>query len=202
MRRYGFLAVGLGLGLALAGLAFVWFRSTQPPAELHGLLLQDNLPAADFTLTAEAGRRVSLSDFRGRVVLLYFGYTFCPDVCPATLAEVKQAFKVLGAQAEELQLLMISVDPERDTPEKLADYVARFDPRFLGVTGTEAEIASATVPFGVIYQKHAGSAATGYLIDHTASLTVIDRQGYTRMIFPFGVTGEDLAADLRYLLSR
>ena len=87
-------------------------------------------------------------------------------------------------------------------PEKLAAYVARFDPRFLGVTGTEAEIASATVPFGVIYQKHAGSAATGYLIDHTASLTVIDRQGYTRMIFPFGVTGEDLAADLRYLLSR
>ena len=202
MRRYyGFLIAALAAGFALAGLAALWYRSAVPP-EMHGLLLQDNLPAADFTLTATDGRRVSLSDFRGRVVMLYFGYTFCPDVCPATLTEVKRAFQVLGAQAEAVQLLMISVDPERDTPEKLADYVARFDPRFLGVTGTEAELAAATVPFGVIYQKHAGSAATGYLIDHTASLTIIDRQGYTRLILPFGVSGDDMAADLRYLLSR
>lgn len=201
MRRYGFLAVGLGLGLALAGLAFVWFRSTQPPAELHGLLLQDNLPAADFTLTAEAGRRVSLSDFRGRVVLLYFGYTFCPDVCPATLAQVSEAMKQLGSDADRVQLIMISVDPERDTPAKTQTYVEQFDPRFIGLTGDPDTLTRITAAYGIVYEKHEGSVATGYLIDHTATVTVVDRDGYARLILPFGISGTDIASDMRYLLS-
>ena len=201
MKRFLPLAGGVVLGLTLTGLAFLWYRSTQPPA-LHSMLLEQTKLAQDFELTAGGGRVVSLSEFRGKVVLLYFGYTFCPDACPATLYAVKQAFQALGAQADQVQMIMISVDPGRDTPEKVTDYARRFDKRFLGVTGTEAQVMETAALFGVTFEKHAGTAATGYLIDHTASLTAVDQQGYMRLIFPFGVPGEDIASDLRYLLSR
>lgn len=201
MRRPLLLVGGLALGLALSGLAFWWYRSAPPP-QLHGMLLEPAKPAHDFTLTTGGGRSVSLSDFRGKVVLLYFGYTFCPDVCPTTLSAVRQTFQALGAQADQVQLIMVSVDPGRDTPDTVTAYVQSFDPRFLGVTGAEAQVAEAAAFFGVWYVKHAGSAATNYLIDHTGTLTVVDRQGYTRLVFPFGVAAEDMASDLRYLLSR
>ncbi len=201
MKRFLPLAGGVVLGLALTGLAFLWYRATQPPA-LHSMLLEQTKLAQDFELTAGGGRTVSLSEFRGKVVLLYFGYTFCPDACPATLYAVKQAFQALGAQADQVQMIMISVDPGRDTPEEVTDYARRFDKRFLGVTGTETQVLETAALFGVTFEKHAGTAATGYLIDHTASLTAVDQQGYMRLIFPFGVPGPDIASDLRYLLSR
>ncbi|MBP7690560.1 MAG: SCO family protein [Anaerolineales bacterium] len=201
MKRFALLAGGLVAGLALTALAFLWYRSTQPP-ELHGMLLEQTNPARDFTLTTVGGRRVSLSEFRGKVVLVYFGYTFCPDACPATLYAVKKAFQALGDQADRVQMIMISVDPGRDTPDEVNAYAQRFDKRFLGVTGPEAEVLEIAALFGVIFEKHAGSAATGYLIDHTASLMTVDAQGHLRLIFPYGVKGEDIASDVRYLLAR
>jgi len=190
--------VVLGVALTLvADLAWNWLR----PPQLHGMVLQSHERALDFTLNDEAGQPVKLSDFRGKLVLLYFGYTFCPDVCPATLAQVKEALAQLGGDAERVQLIMISVDPERDTPEKVSAYVRQFDPRFIGLTGDPETLTRITTAYGVVYEQHEGSAATGYLIDHTATLTILDRDGYVRLIMPFGVTGVDMASDLRYLLT-
>lgn len=192
----GMIVLGLAL-TAVADLAWNWLR----PPNLHGMILQTHQRAFDFELTHASGQVVKLGQFRGKLVLLYFGYTFCPDVCPATLAQVKEALAQLGGDADRVQLIMISVDPERDTPAKIQTYVEQFDPRFIGLTGDPETLTQISTAFGVVYQKHAGTAATGYLIDHTATLTVVDRDGYARLILPFGVTGADMADDLRYLLT-
>lgn len=200
MRNLRFL-LGTALVPLVVVLAFLGYQWYFTPPELHGTFVQEDWMTADFTLQAAGNQSVSLRDFRGELVLLYFGYTHCPDMCPTTLADAKVAMQELGAQAEEVQLVMVSVDPERDSPEKLQEYVQRFDPRFIGVTGTEDEVTAAATAFGVTFYKEAGSVATGYLVAHSTQLLVLDRQGYVRHIFPFGVTGEDMAADLRYLLS-
>lgn len=188
------------LGLAIAALAYLAWNWLRPP-DLHGMMLQAHQRAQDFSLTDASGKVVKLSDFRGKVVLLYFGYTFCPDVCPATLAQVSEAMKQLGSDADRVQLIMISVDPERDTPAEVQSYAAAFDPRFLGLTGDLDTLTRISTQFGVVFQKHPGSEATGYLIDHTATLTVVDRDGYARLILPFGVVGADIASDMRYMLT-
>jgi protein SCO1/2 len=186
----GILAVILGLA---AGIYF--FR----PHTFHGTVIQSPETSYDFTLTSAKGD-VSLSDFRGKLVLIYFGYTFCPDICPATLANVGQSLRELGAKADDVQLIMISLDPERDTPEKLAEYVAHFHPSFIGVTGTQDELAKIASLYGIFYEKIAGTDNTGYLLNHTATLLVIDREGYLKLVFPFGVTVPEIADDLKYML--
>ncbi|MFN8488330.1 MAG: SCO family protein [Caldilineaceae bacterium] len=200
MKRLQWVIAGCLLAIVVAGGTFVWFRWFRQP-ELHGFLIQDDLPVADFTLAAKDNQQVNLHDYRGKVVLLYFGYTHCPDMCPTTLAEVKYALEKLGAQANDVQMIMISVDPERDTPASLADYVQRFDKRFIGVTGTSDEIQATASAFGIAYYKEEGSAATGYLVAHSAQLLVVDRSGHVRLIFKFGTPGDQMASDLKYLLS-
>lgn len=171
------------------------------PRVFHGMILQATAPAADFTLTAHTGEQVSLSDFRGKWVVLYFGYTFCPDVCPLTLADLARAMRLLDAkQADRVQVMMISVDPERDTPQRLAQYVPVFHPAFLGLTGSEEALAAAATPFGIYYARQEVGGASGYLVDHTASVTVLDDQGRVRLIWPFGVSAEMMAEDLRGLV--
>ena len=166
----------------------------------NGTVIQSPDQVADFTLTASTGERVSLSDLRGKVLLVYFGYTFCPDACPTTLAELKKVPPALGRSADDVQVVMISVDPQRDTPEVLREYLAHFDPSFLGLTGTEEEILAAATPLGIYYYAHEGSAASGYLVDHTTSVLAIDREGYLRVIYSFETPGEDIAADMRWLV--
>lgn len=170
------------------------------PYEFHGTVLQSPAEAAGFELMSNTGQRVSLEEFRGKLVMLYFGYTFCPDVCPATLVEIAGAMDQLGEDAEQVQVIMISVDPERDTPEALAEYVAHFDPSFLGVTGTPDEIAEIATLYGIFYEKHEGTAASGYLIDHTATTMVIDDEGKLKLILPFGTTAAEIAEDLAHLI--
>jgi len=193
----------LVLAAIILGLALVawWAVPRLAPHSFHGTLMQSPAEAHDFTLISHTGQPVSLSDFRGKVVMLYFGYTFCPDVCPTTLSEAARAMELLGEEADEVQLMMISVDPERDTPASLADYVAHFDPAFLGLTGTPEQIAEIATLYGIFYEKNEGSAATGYLIDHTATITVIDQDGHVKLIFPFGTPAQDLAEDLDYLIT-
>ena len=191
------IGVVAGLGVvALIALAVWWFR----PPEMHGIVMQSPQSLTDFSMDASTGERVSLSDFRGKPVLVYFGYTFCPDVCPTTLSDLDTMMTTLGKKADDVQVLMISVDPERDTPEQLASYMAYFDPRFIGMTGTADEIDAAATQFGVYYEAHEGTPESGYLVDHTATVALVDKEGYLREIFSYGTPGEDIAADVAYWL--
>ena len=180
------------LGLA-AGVVF--FR----PHTFHGTVIQSPEPSYNFTLTGANGD-VSLSDYRGKMVLMYFGYTFCPDICPGTLANAAKALRNMGDKADEVQLIMVSLDPERDTPEKLAEYTGHFYPSFIGITGTKEQIDEIAALYGIYYKINEGSEATGYLIDHTATMMVLDREGYLKLVFPYGVTSEEIADDLKYML--
>lgn len=168
--------------------------------QFHGTVIRAPEPANNFTFTGADGQPVRLRDFRGKVVLLYFGYTYCPDVCPATMVELKQAVEEIGNKADRVQVIMISVDPERDSPQQLQEYVNHFHDSFIGLTGTEEEILGLTTQYGVFFEKHEGTADSGYLIDHTATVTVIDRDGHLRVLYPFDTPSEDIADDLRYLV--
>jgi protein SCO1/2 len=192
------LKIGIGIVIFFTGLALgVYFFS---PHTFHGTVIQSPSPSFDFTLTGADGD-VSLSDFRGKLVVIYFGYTFCPDICPATLANVGQALRRMNeSQSKDVQLIMISLDPERDTPKKLSEYVAHFYPSFIGITGSNEKLAEVTSLYGIFYEKSAGSTTENYTIDHTATLLVIDREGYLKLVFPFGVTVDEIADDLKYML--
>ncbi|MGH8066691.1 MAG: SCO family protein [Candidatus Entotheonellia bacterium] len=173
----------------------------EQPHVFHGIVSQSPPRAADFALTAHTGKPVRLGDFQGKLVLLYFGYTFCPGICPTTLAEVAQAMQTLGPKAaERMQVLMISVDPERDTPERLAAYLPSFNPTFLGLTGTPDEIAATAASYGIYAKKYEGSTADSSLVDHTSMVIVVDDKGFVRLLFPFGTPAQTMADDLAALL--
>jgi protein SCO1/2 len=191
----------LGFGTLLVLILIVWqgllYRRSH---SWHGFAMQPPKPAADFTLTAHTGERVSLHDFRGKLVLLYFGSTLCPGICPTTLANAAQVLNQFGTQAKQVQLLMISVDPERDTPEKLAAYVPYFHPSFIGLTGSVEEIAAIAPLFGIYYEKQESTDASSYWVDHSATLIVIDPHGIMQLLIPFGTAVQDMATDLAFLL--
>lgn len=200
--------VGLAVVGLLAGLLVTWLviglisgdLRIGPPS-FNGIVMQSPQPLDDFTLTSHHGQQVSLSDFRGKVLLIYFGYTYCPDVCPATLSALETAVKSLKEKKQEkVQVLMVSVDPERDTPKVLAEYLAHFDPSFLGLTGTKEEVTAAAVPLGIFFQKREGTVKTGYLVDHTATVAAVDGDGYLRLIYPFNTPGKAIGEDLRHLI--
>jgi protein SCO1 len=195
------LTIGIVLGLLL-GLLLIRLSQGEPlfgSSPQYGVALDPAEPV-NFSLTAHTGDTINLSDFQGKPVLLYFGYTFCPDVCPATMMELKWMMEELGRRADQVQVIMVSVDPERDIPAQLGEYVTSFHPSFIGLTGTEEELAAVTAEMGVYVYKHEGTAATGYLIDHTATVQVLDGNGRLRLLFPFGTTGKEMAADMRHLL--
>lgn len=181
--------------LVIAWAALIFLR----PYSFHGTVIQSPNPSPDFTLASASGP-VSLSDFRGRVVVLYFGYTFCPDVCPTTMADLARAMRDLGTKAKDVQVILVSVDPARDTPENLQKYVTSFDPTFIGITGSEEDVATAAALYGVYFAKHEGSEASGYLIDHTASVMVLNREGRLKLVLPFGTPAEAIASDLAEVL--
>ncbi len=185
------IAVGLGI---FVGIKFFG------PHNFHGTVLQSPEAAKDFSLTSMHGQSVKLSDFRGKIVLLYFGYTFCPDVCPTTLSEIKKAMGIMGNGAEHIQVIMITVDPERDTPAVLNSYMAQFDPSFLGLTGSVREIQNIASPFGVYFARQENTNSKDYLMEHTAALMAINQQGYLKLIWPYGTPAADLADDLNYML--
>jgi protein SCO1/2 len=153
----------------------------------------------DFALADHAGKTRTLADFRGKVVVMFFGYTRCPDVCPTTLAELKAVREQLGEDGRRLQVLFVTVDPERDTPKLLADYVPAFDPGFLGLYGDSAAIAKVAKDFRVFYQKAPGKTPDSYTVDHTAGSYVFDPQGRLRLFARHG-NAANLIADIRTLL--
>jgi protein SCO1/2 len=154
----------------------------------------------DFTLTDHSGRVRSLADFRGKVVVMFFGYTRCPDVCPTTLAELKAVREQLGEDGKRVQVLFVTVDPERDTPQLLANYVPAFDPSFIGLYGNSAAIAKVAKDFRVFYQKVPGRTPDSYTVDHTAGSYVFDPRGQLRLFARHG-NPANLVADIRVLMN-
>jgi protein SCO1/2 len=157
----------------------------------------------DFMLTASDGFEFRLSHHRGKVVLLSFGYTFCPDICPTTLVELSQVRARLGEAAKRVQVVFITLDPKRDTPERLDIYTKAFDPTFIGLTGSEEHLAQVRRMYGVIAEKEVvpGTSAE-YLIAHSANTYVIDPEGRLRLLFPFGMSVEEMADDILQLMRR
>ncbi|MEZ4869970.1 MAG: SCO family protein [Caldilineaceae bacterium] len=177
--------------------------AAEPPV-LYGKVYDPPRVAFDFALPASIGQRVHLRDYRGQVVLVYFGYTYCPDVCPTTLADVKQALHQLGPLAQGVTLLFVSVDPARDTPARLAEYLGYFhEPGYVGLSGGETETAQIAYQYGAKFYREETPASTGgYSVAHTTRLFLVGRQGQWVMSLPFGTTPDQLAADLRYWLAQ
>lgn len=152
----------------------------------------------DFSMPDFTGRRRTLSEFRGKVVVLFFGFLQCPDVCPTTLSGLAAVMKQLGAKADDVQVVFVTVDPERDTPAQLGQYVTAFDRRFIGLRGSAAELEQAARLFKVYYAK--SDTPDGYSMDHSAGQFVLDRQGRARLLVPYGAGQAVLAHDLGVLL--
>jgi protein SCO1/2 len=154
----------------------------------------------DFRLSDPSGKTRTLADFRGKVVALFFGYTQCPDVCPTTLAELAAAMAKLGPDAARVQVLFVTVDPERDTPELLARYVPAFQPSFLGLYGDAAATAATAKEFRIIYQKQPGATPGTYSVDHSAGTYLFDPQGRLRVYESYGQGPDAFAHDIGLLL--
>ncbi len=155
--------------------------------------------AQDFALKDHTGARRTLADYRGKVVVVFFGFAQCPDVCPTTLSDMAEVRRRLGANGERLQVLFVTVDPERDTPQVLSEYVPAFDPSFVGLYGSVEETARTARQFKVFYQKVPGKTPTSYTIDHTAGSYVFDPQGRIRLYLKHGQDVDAIAADLKRL---
>ena len=154
----------------------------------------------NFSLTGPEGKTVSLEDFRNKLVLIYFGYTFCPDVCPVTLSNLKLLMLSLQEKAEDVQVIFISIDPERDTYQKLKDYVPYFHPTFIGLTGSEAELASVAKKYQTFYLKQKVESEAGYLMAHTDVVILVDQNGKYRGRYKSKYDLDKLTTDIRWLL--
>jgi protein SCO1/2 len=156
--------------------------------------------ARDFHLADQDGVVRTLSDFRGKVVVMFFGYTQCPDVCPTTMAELAEAKKALGQQGDKLQVLFVTVDPERDTPQVLKAYMANFDPTFLALRPTPEQLPELAKAYKVYYKKVPGTTPTSYTMDHSAGSYVYDTKGNVRLYYRYGSGVAALVSDIRLLL--
>jgi len=158
--------------------------------------------ARDFALTDHTGKPRTLADFKGKVVVLFFGYTQCPDVCPTTMTEMASAMQTLGPEADKVQVLFATIDPARDTPALLAQYVPAFDARFLGLHGDAAATDKAVKEFKVYVNKVTGKAPGSYTFDHTAGTYIFDATGKVRLFVRHGQGPAPVVADIRTLLAR
>lgn len=181
---------------AVVGLALFWHPEQAPRA-----LPRAPEPAGgDFTL-ASADGPVTLAALRGKVVLIYFGYTYCPDICPTALAAVSDALERLSREElARVSVLFVSVDPARDTVGHLKEYAAFFHPAILGVTGTEAEIAEMATRYGVYYARQPAAAGGGYAVDHSSELHLIAPEGHLAGRLPHGAGPDQIVAEIRRLL--
>jgi protein SCO1 len=158
--------------------------------------------AKDFQLTDHNGQVRSLKDFKGKVVVVFFGYTQCPDVCPTTMTELAEAKKLLGAQGDKVQGVFVTLDPERDTPQVLKAYMANFDPSFVALRPTPEQLAAVAKDFKVYYKKVEGKTPTSYTLDHSAASFIYDAQGRLRLYARYGGGPQALASDLQLLMKQ
>lgn len=196
--KYLLLGVGVLTGVALLLMGWQFF---QRPYEYRGSLIDPPVPAANFELVDQNGELFQLRDQRGKVVLLFFGYTHCPDVCPLTLSDFKYIKSNLGEQADQARFVFVTVDPERDTVDVLRQYLPNFDEEIVGLTGNRSDLEAIWKDYGVYQAKQEVGSAAGYLVDHTARTYLIDQQGNWRLTYPFEMDKDDILADVRHLIS-
>ena len=195
----------LAVILAAAAGAYFHLRNDVPAqgaragaARLMNDLMSGKVPVGGpFTLADPDGRRRSLSDFRGKMVLLYFGYTYCPDVCPTDLMSVGNLIRSLGPEGNLLQPVFVTLDPERDTREVLRAYATNFHPRFVSLSGTEDEVRRVATSYKVFFEKVTPPGVNTYLIDHSAYVFLLDREGRFITLFPPGTPQERMAVMVR-----
>jgi protein SCO1/2 len=183
------LAIILSLS-ACAGGAHTW----------HGSPYPEGTAAPEIQLTDMHGDLFRLSDQRGKAILIFFGYTYCPDICPATVGEVSWVFDQLGLDAADAAFLFITVDPERDTPEVLREYLGKFNPDFIGLRGDEPQLEQIEQAYGVFSQAEEHGEGEPYLVTHTARIFLVDPEGLLRTNYTFGADPEDILADLQFLV--
>ena len=198
-RKVLFAGIGSLLIIALVTVGVLIFGK---PASYLGTTYVEPYPlASEFELARDDGSVFKLSEMRGNIVLLFFGYTSCPDVCPTTLAELNQALKNLGERdANRVRVVFITVDPERDTPARTQEYVNHFNPKFIGLSGGEDELSKVWSDYGVFRETVEGASAVGYLVNHTARVTLIDGNGNLRISFGFDMPVDDIVHDLKMVL--
>lgn len=190
----------LGVAILIGLGAVIGAQVLAGPYTYQGSVFDPPVPVEGFALPDQNGESFLLSERRGEVVLLFFGYTHCPDVCPVTLSEYRRIAELLGEQAEQVNFVFVTVDPERDTREVLQDYLDNFEIPITGLTGSEAELEPVWETFGVYHEKVDVGSAGGYLVDHTARVYAINPQGELQLTFPFGTSSEAMAQDVAHLL--
>ena len=195
----GLLYLALALAIVLGG--GIVYEVTKPPTFYGGVITPPAL-MPDFTLKSVNGP-VKLSDFEGKYVLLYFGYTSCPDLCPTTLGKLQQVVTRQADRASQVQVIFVSVDYLRDTPAKLDVFVKNFDKEFIGITGSKAQIDLVTKEYGIYYKINPPDPQTDfYSVDHSASVLIFNRQGKLVMTWPYGLETDQMTSDLQKLLNR
>ena len=175
-------------------------KPSAPQAQFSATDVTGAAFAKTLNLTDHNGKPRTLADFKGKVVALFFGYTHCPDVCPTTMTDLKQSMKLLGDDAEQVQVLFVTLDPERDTQQVLAQYIPAFDKRFIGLYGTQQQTATVTKEFKIFAAKVESGGKSGYTIDHSAGLYLYDKAGNIRLYADYGTKPDALAADIKKLL--
>ena len=187
----------------------VWLSACKPNIESGSEVSKAGFVGTDITgadfpnqlkLTDHNGKLRTMSDFKGKVVTLFFGYTHCPDVCPTTMSDLKQAMNLLGEQSNDVQVLFVTVDPARDTQEVLASFVPSFDKRFIGLRGSLQETAETLGNFKIFYAKVDSKTKGDYTIDHSAGMYAFDKNGKIRLYLSYGQKPEEIASDLKKLM--
>ncbi len=188
--------------VATLGLATVMLGACTDPAgpKFVGVDITGVDYARDFSIADHNGQQRSMKDFAGKVVVMFFGYTQCPDVCPTSMSELAEVKRLLGPQGDKLQGLFVSLDPERDRPEMLKAYMANFDPSFLALVPTPEALPALTKEFKIYYKKVPGSTPTSYTMDHSAGSYVFDTQGKVRLYARYNSGAKAMAADIAQLL--
>ncbi|MCX5747654.1 MAG: SCO family protein [Proteobacteria bacterium] len=194
------IAAGALLAVAVGGVVALESRAHTSNELLSGSF-DPPRPAPPIDLQGSNGARLHLGDQHGKVVILEFGFTYCQAVCPVTLGHLTEVFRKLGDAARGVQVIFVTVDPKRDSPARLAEYLAAFDPSFLGATGTPDELAGVRAAYGVLAQEVASSdPGLGYQVNHSSSIYLIDRAGMLRALIPFGRPVDDIVHDIKLVL--
>jgi len=191
----------LRVSLCIAALGLLAGCSSSQPKHWDLTYIGGVMPPLQFTLVGDNGEPVTAANFAGKVVLLYFGYTHCPDVCPTTLADLAQALRLLGAEANKVSVLFVSVDPKRDTPAVLKSYAAAFAPQVVGLSGSQEQLESLTKRYRVAYRLGEPDTHGNYVVYHSSALFIFDSSGRVRLLASDSDLPQAIAHDLRQLLN-